>query len=76
MTRRTLPPSKGWRHTFNPSDPTDDHHVIPVDDLIDHNETNCVCDPRIMVEVVEGQPDAYIMIHHSLDNREAYEDGR
>jgi hypothetical protein len=46
-------------------------HVIPINDLIEHDRTggvlcDCVCGPD--VEFVEGG--GIVVIHHSLDGRE------
>ena len=44
-------------------------HVVPVNDLIDHEDTDeCVCGPDF--EFVEG---GMIVMHHTLDGREAFE---
>jgi hypothetical protein len=40
--------------------------VIPVDDLREHSLTECWCEPH---------EDEGIIVHHSLDGRELYEDG-
>lgn len=43
-----------------------DQHVIPLDDLLDHQETpDCWCDPK--VEVVGAN---LLVIHNSFDGRE------
>lgn len=45
------------------------YHVVPVDDLVDHDlNDDCVCGPTITFE--EGAP---VVVHHSLDGREATE---
>lgn len=46
-------------------------HVLPVNDLRDHEETaDCWCRPR-------REDDAYgVIIHNSMDRREEYENGR
>lgn len=45
-------------------------HVYPVNDLVEHElvDDECVCGPR--VEFVEG---GKVVVHHSLDGREASE---
>lgn len=46
-------------------------HVIPVGDLIEHEPfERCVCGPAY--EHVQGEDGAsgWLIIHHSLDNRE------
>lgn len=48
---------------------TETLHVIPIDDYREHTEHNCWCIPT---------PDAEepkVMIHHSMDRREFYENG-
>lgn len=49
-------------------------HVYPVNDLIDHETDgdDCPCGPT--VEFMEGG--GQVVIHHSLDNREAKETAR
>lgn len=46
-------------------------HVIPVKDLIEHEDVGdeCPCGPT--VEFVEG---GKVVVHHSLDGREAHEE--
>lgn len=50
-------------------------HVYPVDDHVEHvtdGEEGCICGPR--VEIVErDQGLAWLVVHHSLDGREAQE---
>ena len=49
-------------------------HVYPVNDLKEHLTqlpAICWCDPELKIE-----DDGLIIIHNSLDGREAYEDGR
>lgn len=45
-------------------------HVYPVNDLVEHEleGDDCVCGPT--VEFVDG---GSVVVHHSLDNREAAE---
>lgn len=45
-------------------------HVLPVNDLIEHEDEgdDCVCGPSF--EFVEG---GLVITHHSLDGRELYE---
>jgi hypothetical protein len=48
-------------------------HVVPVGDLVEHDDEECTCGPRC--EPVE-QPDGsicWVYTHHSLDGREASE---
>lgn len=45
-------------------------HVLPINDLLEHEEEgdDCPCGPA--VEFVEG---GQVIVHHSLDGREASE---
>lgn len=55
----------------------DEGHVIPLDDLIEHDTEGdgCVCGPRpIPVKRNDGSV-AWLITHHSLDGREASEAG-
>jgi hypothetical protein len=51
-------------------------HVVPVDDLIEHDtsgEKPCVCGPDVEhVEAEDG--DGWLVTHHSLDGRERFEE--
>lgn len=49
-------------------------HVVPLGDLVTHaGDEDCVCGPRIdPVERDDGSI-AWVVVHHSLDGREAYE---
>lgn len=50
-------------------------HVLPVDDLIEHDgdSGDCACGPTDMpVERDDGSA-GWVVIHHSLDGREANE---
>lgn len=48
------------------------YHVVPVDDLMEHEERSdaCVCGPH-----VEFFPSGWIVIHHALDGRHASDRG-
>lgn len=49
-------------------------HVVPINDLISHDTDTdqCVCGPSL--ELVEGEEgDGWLVVHHSLDGREADE---
>lgn len=48
-------------------------HVVPLNDLVEHEPDDCICGPR-----VEAVPDGtgsygWLYTHHSLDGREAAE---
>ncbi len=49
-------------------------HVIPVADLITHEEqgTGCVCMPRVEY-LITMQGAGKLVMHHALDGREQYE---
>jgi hypothetical protein len=46
------------------------YHVVPVDDLLEHEEIGdfCVCGPH--VEYFSG---ARVIVHHALDGRNAHD---
>ena len=47
-----------------------DVHVVPLDDLIDHEPSEeCVCGPA-----VEPTDDGFVLVHYSLDGREFADD--
>jgi antitoxin (DNA-binding transcriptional repressor) of toxin-antitoxin stability system len=49
-------------------------HVVPVNDLIDHDSADtCICGPR--TEPVQRDDGSYgwLVVHHSLDGRERLE---
>jgi hypothetical protein len=57
--------STKWRVVFAPGGMS---HVIPIDDLRPHEEAvTCWCHPT---------DDEGVTVHHSLDQRESYEQGR
>ena len=49
-------------------------HVVPVNDLIDHDtatdEPDCVCGPTVERVKRDGGGDSWLLVHHSLDGRE------
>lgn len=50
-------------------------HVIPLDDLIDHDtsgDEQCVCGPDTE-HVPTDDGDGWLITHHSLDGREQHE---
>lgn len=53
----------------------DNVHVLPVNDVIDHDEvgTDCICGP--VVEPVKREDGSYgwLISHNSLDGRERFE---
>jgi len=47
-------------------------HVVPLGDLREHEtERTCWCRPRLEIEGAY-----WILVHNSLDGREAFEEGR
>lgn len=53
-----------------PGSPFAHYHVIPEDDLREHIDSeSCWCKPT------EDAQEAYVIHHHSLDGREAFETG-
>lgn len=52
-------------------------HVYPVDDLIDHDtnggEPGCACGPETRPVQREDGSMGWVVVHHSLDGRERYE---
>lgn len=60
---------RGWG-TFDLRPEQAEVHVMPVNDLVEHDqEDDCWCRPR--VELVEGsRPDCWMVVHDALDGRE------
>lgn len=52
---------------------SEDQHVVPVMDLIDHRPTDCACGPRTEAVPREDGSMGWLVVHHSLDGREADE---
>jgi hypothetical protein len=50
-------------------------HVLPVDDLIEHEEfgDDCLCGPRSEAVKDDNGAVGWLIVHHSLDGREALE---
>jgi hypothetical protein len=49
------------------------HHVMPVNDWIEHEFDDCICVPEVEpIECDDGSL-AYLISHASLDGREHYE---
>jgi hypothetical protein len=55
---------------------SDAYHVVPVNDLIEHDssgERDCICGPEtVPVERDDGSM-GWLVSHHSLDGRELHE---
>ena len=51
-------------------------HVLPVDDLIEHEvDEDCVCGPTVKPIFREDGSNGWVVNHHSLDRREVRERG-
>lgn len=48
-------------------------HVVPLEDLVEHDEVGCVCMPTAIPHKCEDGSIGWINKHHSLDGREATE---
>lgn len=49
-------------------------HVLPVNDLIDHDECDeCVCGPELEPVICDDGTCNWLITHHSLDGRELRE---
>lgn len=65
-----------WRRHRDKQEPprplADAVHLIPVDDLIEHDTSGnpCVCGPDALPGYYDDGTVAYHVIHHSLDGRE------
>lgn len=48
-------------------------HVVPRDDLVEHDcsteQADCVCGPTPTLAQHEGAPDGWLLVHHALDGR-------
>lgn len=49
-------------------------HIIPTDDLVEHDETECICGPTHQPVIRDDGSCGWITIHASLDGREATEE--
>lgn len=50
-------------------------HALPVDDLIQHEAApDCVCSPTEEAVFREDGSNGWLLVHHSLDGREASEE--
>ena len=48
-------------------------HVTPINDLIQHTDDDCACGPRIEPVPRDDGSCGWLIVHHSLDGREATE---
>lgn len=61
-----------WRYGYHLDD-TDDVHVSPEDDVVEHVAEDCICGPRTEpLKRDDGSID-WMIVHHSLDGRERLE---
>ena len=51
------------------------HHIVPVADVVEHDTSgdDCVCGPRFEEVKAESVTMGWLVIHSSLDGREAQE---
>lgn len=51
-------------------------HVVPTNDLIDHDTTgdDCPCGPTTEPIMREDGSNGWMVVHHSLDGREKHEE--
>lgn len=51
------------------------YHVYPTGDLIEHNtdDDSCLCGPELQPVEREDGSYGWLLVHHSLDGREANE---
>lgn len=52
---------------------TDPIHIVPLNDLIDHVDEECVCGPTTQPVERDDGSIGWIIVHDSLDGREARE---
>lgn len=47
-------------------------HVLPISDLVDHEDegTDCVCGPAVECVQNEDGPDGWLIVHNALDGRD------
>ena len=50
-----------------------DFHVMPVNDIVDHEYTDCACGPTTEAVPREDGSFGWLISHHSLDGRESRE---
>lgn len=48
-------------------------HIIPLNDLIEHEDEDCVCGPEVEPLVQDDGSIDWLISHHSLDGRELKE---
>lgn len=61
----------GW---LSEQQPDDSVHVTPLHDLVTHQaDEDCVCGPRVDPVPRDDGSIGWVLVHHSLDGREATE---
>ncbi len=56
---------------------SDDVHVVPIGDLIDHeDDDDCPCGPAMIPVERDDGSIGWVVSHHSLDGRERFEGER
>lgn len=45
-------------------------HVEPVNDLIEHEDKDCICGPDVEAVFRDDGSNGWLITHHSLDGRE------
>jgi len=50
------------------------YHVLPIDDLFEHSEEDCLCGPEIEPVKRDDGSIGWVITHNSLDGREKDED--
>lgn len=50
-------------------------HVLPINDLIEHDDDGdqCPCGPTVEAVFRDDGSNGWMVVHHSLDGREQYE---
>lgn len=51
----------------------DEVHVVPVADVYEHADRDCLCGPRVEAVFRDDGSNGWLVTHHSLDGREASE---
>lgn len=49
-------------------------HCLPVNDLIEHEDDDCVCGPTVEAVYRDDGSNGWLISHHSLDGRERGEE--
>ncbi len=49
-------------------------HVEPIGDIVEHQDEDCVCGPRVEAVFHDDGSNGWVVVHHSLDGREQREE--